>query len=175
MTCRRPYDTDLTDREWEQLKPLVPLAKPGGRPPIHSRREILNGIFYAVRSGCAWKLLPHDLPPWRTVYHYFWLWRRNGTWQRIMTVFAAGILMDGCAVVQNHREAGVTCRSVRLEPLRELHEYPLRLRDRTFLLKCRCLAQTLPRSKIAREHDARLHRDCSPNHQASYVHGATRS
>jgi putative transposase len=59
MTCRRPYDTDLTDREWEQLKPLVPLAEPGGRPPIHSRREILNGIFYAVRSGCAWKLLPH--------------------------------------------------------------------------------------------------------------------
>src|SRR3954453_304573 len=60
MTCRSPYDTDLTDPEWEHLKPLIPVAKPGGRPPIHSRREILNGIFYAVRSGCAWKLLPHD-------------------------------------------------------------------------------------------------------------------
>src|SRR5215217_1976458 len=83
MTCRRPYDTDLTDPEWDHLKRLVPLAKAGGRPPIHSRREILNGIFYAVRSGCAWKLLPHDLPPWRTVYHYFWSWRRNGTWQKI--------------------------------------------------------------------------------------------
>src|SRR3954464_12917081 len=81
MTCRRPYDIDLTDPEWEHLKPLVPAVKAGGRPPIHSRREILNGIFYAVRSGCAWKLLPHDLPPWRTVYHYFWSWRRNGTWQ----------------------------------------------------------------------------------------------
>src|ERR1043166_7011163 len=44
---------------------------------------ILNGIFYLVRSGSAWKLLPHDLPPWRTVYHYFWLWRRDGTWQTI--------------------------------------------------------------------------------------------
>src|SRR5215218_3584129 len=83
MTCRRLYDTDLTDPEWEYLERLVPLAKAGGRPPIHSRREILNGIFYAVRSGCAWKLLPHDLPPWRTVYHYFWSWRRNGTWQKI--------------------------------------------------------------------------------------------
>src|SRR5215218_3625269 len=83
MTCREPYDTDLTDPEWEHLEPLVPVVKPGGRPPIHSRREILNGIFYAVRSGCAWKLLPHDLPPWRTVYHYFWSWRRNGTWQKI--------------------------------------------------------------------------------------------
>src|SRR5436305_7601127 len=83
MTCRRPYDTDLTDPEWEHLKPLVPVAKSGGRPPIHSRREILNGIFYAVRSGGAWKLLPHDLPPWRTVYHYFWSWRRTGVWQQI--------------------------------------------------------------------------------------------
>jgi putative transposase len=66
---RSSYDTDLTDAEWEQLVPLVPAIKAGGRPPKHSRREILNGIFYAVRSGSAWKLLPHDLPPWRTVYH----------------------------------------------------------------------------------------------------------
>src|SRR3954454_4272307 len=83
MTCRSPYDTDLTDPEWGHLKPLVPVAKPGGRPPIHSRREILNGIFYTVRSGGAWKLLPHDLPPWRTVYHYFWSWRRSGIWEKI--------------------------------------------------------------------------------------------
>lgn len=80
---RTSYDTDLTDAEWEQLAPLVPPAKLGGRPPKHSRREILNGIFYAVRSGSAWKLLPHDLPPWRTVYHYFWSWRREGIWQKI--------------------------------------------------------------------------------------------
>src|SRR3954449_7491780 len=83
MTCRQPYDTDLTDSEWEHLKPLVPVAKPGGRPPIHSRREILNGIFYAVRSGRAWKLLAHELPPWRTVSHDFGSWRRSRTWQQI--------------------------------------------------------------------------------------------
>jgi putative transposase len=80
---RTAYDTDLTDAEWESLVPLVPPSKAGGRPPKHSRREILNGIFYAVRSGGAWKLLPHDLPPWRTVYHYFWFWRRTGVWQQI--------------------------------------------------------------------------------------------
>jgi putative transposase len=83
IPSRTAYDTDLTDAEWEQLMPLVPPAKSGGRPPKHSRREILNGIFYAVRSGGAWKLLPHDLPPWRTVYHYFWSWRRTGVWQQI--------------------------------------------------------------------------------------------
>ena len=80
---RTAYDTDLTDTEWESLVPLVPRSKAGGRPPKHSRREILNGIFYAVRSGGAWKLLPHDLPPWRTVYHYFLFWRRSGVWQQI--------------------------------------------------------------------------------------------
>src|ERR1700726_3686396 len=83
MESRNPYDTDLTDSEWDQLQPLVPAAKPGGRPAKHARREILNGIFYIVRSGSAWKLLPHDLPPWRTVYHYFWSWRRDGTWQTV--------------------------------------------------------------------------------------------
>jgi putative transposase len=80
---RTSYDTDLTDAEWESLVPLVPAVKSGGRPPKHRRREILNGIFYAVRSGGAWHLLPHDLPPWRTVYHYFWLWRRTGVWPQI--------------------------------------------------------------------------------------------
>jgi putative transposase len=83
VESRNRYDTDLTDAEWNHLEPLVPAAKPGGRPVKHARREILNGIFYIVRSGSAWKLLPHDLPPWRTVYHYFWSWRRDGTWQTI--------------------------------------------------------------------------------------------
>jgi putative transposase len=83
MEDRQAYDTDLTDAEWNRLEPLVPASKPGGRPPKHTRREIVNGICYAIRSGGAWKLLPHDLPPWRTVYHYFWSWRRQGVWQQI--------------------------------------------------------------------------------------------
>ena len=80
---RTVYASDLNDSEWRHLEPLVPHPKPGGRPPKHSRREILNGIFYVTRSGCAWHLLPHDLPAWRTVYHYFWSWRRSGVWQVI--------------------------------------------------------------------------------------------
>lgn len=65
---RAAYPTDLTDREWELLEPLVPPVKPGGRPAQYPRREIVNGIRYVLRSGCAWRLLPHDLPPchWST-------------------------------------------------------------------------------------------------------------
>ena len=77
------YDTDLTDAEWNRLEPLVPAAKPGGRPVKHARREIVNGIFYITRAGCAWGLLPHDFPPWKTVYHYFRLWRIEGIWERV--------------------------------------------------------------------------------------------
>ena len=85
MEFRQAYDSDVTDAEWEYLEFFVPAVLPGGRPPKHTRREIINGICYAIRSGGAWKLLPHDLPPWRTVYHYFWLWRRQGVWDEIHT------------------------------------------------------------------------------------------
>jgi transposase len=84
-TSRRRYNSDVTDTEWRLLEPLVPPPKPGGRPCRWSRREILNGIFYELRSGCAWRLLPHDLPPWQTVYHYLRLWRRDGTLEVLHT------------------------------------------------------------------------------------------
>ena len=83
---RRRYPTDLTDAQWALLEPLIPPAKPGGRPPKHSRRELVNGMLYVLRSGEAWRLLPHDLPPWQTVYHYFRRWRLDGSWERINTV-----------------------------------------------------------------------------------------
>ena len=78
---RRPYPSDLTDAEWAVLEPYIPAVKCGGRPPVHERREIVNGIRYVLRSGGAWRLLPHDLPPWQTVYHYFRLWREAGIWE----------------------------------------------------------------------------------------------
>ena len=81
--ARRRYPTDLTDAQWMLLEPLVPAAKPGGRPPKHPRRELVNAMLYVLRSGEAWRLLPHDLPPWQTVYHYFRRWRLDGTWERI--------------------------------------------------------------------------------------------
>jgi putative transposase len=80
---RRTYPTDLSDVEWSRLAPLVPPPKPGGRPCKYSRREIVNAILYVVRSGAAWRLVPHDLPEWAAVYHYFRRWPRDGTWRRI--------------------------------------------------------------------------------------------
>ena len=83
MSTRRAYATDLSDAEWRILKSLLPEAKPGGRPRAHATRELLDAIFYAVRGGCAWRLLPHEFPPWQTVYHYFRTWRLDGTWERV--------------------------------------------------------------------------------------------
>lgn len=80
---RKPYPSDLSDAEWQILKPLIPPAKPGGRPRSTDMREVLNGIFYELRSGCAWRMLPHDLPPCKTVYHYFRQWKGDGTWERM--------------------------------------------------------------------------------------------
>src|SRR5215467_4957626 len=82
---RGAYRTDLSDAEWACLAPHVPAPKPGGRPAKHSRRELLNAIFYVIRSGGAWRLLPNDLPPWRTVSHYWRVWRLDGTGERIHT------------------------------------------------------------------------------------------
>jgi putative transposase len=82
--CR--YRTDLTDAQWRVLEPLIPAPKPGGRPPVHQRRELLNAMLYRLRAGCAWRLLLHDLPPWQTVYHYFRRWRLEGRWEQILRV-----------------------------------------------------------------------------------------
>lgn len=83
MEPRKPYPTDVSDHEWALLQPYVPVPKRGGRPEKYPKREILNGIFYIVRGGCAWRMLPHDFPPWPIVYHDFWIWRQDGTWQRM--------------------------------------------------------------------------------------------
>ena len=80
---RRAYQTDLSDEEWEVIEPHLPHPKASGRPRLHPLREILDAVFYAVRGGCAWRLLPHDFPPWKTVYHYFRFWRLDGTWERM--------------------------------------------------------------------------------------------
>ena len=80
---RKPYPSDLADDEWDILEPLVPLPKPGGRPRTVEMREVLNAIVYVLKSGCQWDMLPHDLPPKGTVYHYYNTWRKDGTWQRM--------------------------------------------------------------------------------------------
>lgn len=83
---RKAYPSDLTDEEWQIIEPLIPAAKPGGRPRSVNMREIINGILYVLRSGGAWRMLPHDLPPWSTVYDYFRKWRQVNRWEQIHTV-----------------------------------------------------------------------------------------
>jgi transposase len=82
---RKAYPSDLSDKEWELLTPLIPAPKSGGRPAKHSRREIVNAIRYVVRNGCGWRALPHDFPPYTTVYDYFRQWRGSGVWEQANT------------------------------------------------------------------------------------------
>ena len=79
------YPTDLSDAEWNCFDFLLPPPKTGGRPKTHSPRAILDAIFYALRSGCSWRLLPRDFPPWKTVYHYLREWRLEGIFERLNT------------------------------------------------------------------------------------------
>lgn len=82
---RKAYPTDLTDEQWEIIKILLPLAKPGGRPRKVDLREVVNAILYLNRSGCQWDMLPRELPPKSTVYEYFSQWRDDGSWVNVMT------------------------------------------------------------------------------------------
>jgi putative transposase len=83
---RRPYATDLTDEQCTVVEPLIPAPLPNGRPPIWPRREILNAILYVLKTGCAWHLLPHDFPPYSTVFWYFRGWRKAGVWEALNSV-----------------------------------------------------------------------------------------
>ena len=80
---RCAYPSDLGDAQWKLIEPHIPPAKPGGRPRSADMREVVYGILYVVRSGCAWRLLPHDLPPWSTVYDYMRIFRKTQFWQRL--------------------------------------------------------------------------------------------
>src|SRR5262245_12596464 len=79
---RRRYPSDLTDAQWARLEPFLPAVRPGGRPQAHPLREIIDALRYVLRGGTAWRALPHDYPPWQTVFHCFRAWRPDGTWER---------------------------------------------------------------------------------------------
>ena len=83
MTERAAYPSDLTDKQWAEVAPLIPAAEPGGREREVDMREVLNGILYLVRGGVSWRMLPHDLPPWGTVHYYYRRFRLDGTWVKI--------------------------------------------------------------------------------------------
>lgn len=79
----RSYPSDLTNQQWNIIKKMIPLPRSGGRPRTTSMRDIINAIFYLTRTGCAWRYLPSEFPPWRTVYDYFRLLTREGVWRKI--------------------------------------------------------------------------------------------
>ena len=86
MMSRKPYPSDLTDQQWKLVKPLLPAAKRGGRPRTTDEREVMNAVFavfYVLKSGCEWRMLPHDFPPYQTIYEFFSAWKKDGTWQKI--------------------------------------------------------------------------------------------
>lgn len=94
-SSRKAYPSDLTDQQWEQIKPLLPLPKStkkkGGRPRDVHLREVLNALFYLDRTGCAWRMLPHDFPEWQTVRNYFDAWLKDGTWEQIHDTLRAAV------------------------------------------------------------------------------------
>ena len=77
------YPSDLTNRQWEHIKDLIPAAKSGGRPRTLDMRLTLNAMLYVLIGGIQWRMLPREYPNWKSVYHYFSSWRRDGTWRRI--------------------------------------------------------------------------------------------
>jgi putative transposase len=112
------YDTDLSEAAWALVAPLLPPAKPGGRPRTTCLRSVLEAILYLLRTGCQWRLLPREYPPWGTVHHHFRAWRNTGAWVRLhralyaQTRLAAGrlpcptlVIMDGQSVKTTKRGA----------------------------------------------------------------------
>jgi putative transposase len=80
---RIPYPSDLTDEQWRLIEPSIPSPKPGGRPRSVDLREVMNAVLYLSRTGCSWRQLPHDFPPWGTVHFYYRCFRLDGTWEKI--------------------------------------------------------------------------------------------
>lgn len=88
---RRAYPTDLTDEQWELIRDLIPPAKPGGRPRTVNVREVINAILYVSRTGCQWRMIPHDFPRKSTAYDYFAAWRDDGIWDRLLEILRGAV------------------------------------------------------------------------------------
>jgi transposase len=87
------FDTDLTDAQWDYLQPMLPKAKKLGRPPT-DRRQVINAIFYVLKGGIPWRLLPQNFPPWKTVYHVYHAWSRNHTWAALSDALRVCVRTD---------------------------------------------------------------------------------
>jgi putative transposase len=119
--ARKSYPSDLSDTEWTLIEPLLPARESSkGRKITHERREILNAIFWMTAAGCAWRMLAHDFPAWKTVYHYFRHWRKDGSWQRIHDViYAQARIAEGREAEAS--AAAIDSQSVKAVALRGEH------------------------------------------------------
>lgn len=115
---RKPYETDLSDAGWLLIEPLIPPALSGGRQRTTDMREVVNGIFYWLRAGCAWTLLPHDFPPYSTVYGYFNQWRKEGVWQMMNDTLRLAVRE------QEEREAEATAGSIDSQTVKTTNSAP---------------------------------------------------
>jgi putative transposase len=98
LMLNRFYDTDLTDTAWKLAKSLLPVAWHGGRPRTTDIWAVVNAIFYLLRTGCQWRLLPHHFPPWGTVYYYFRSWENSGVWVLLhRAIYEQARVAAGCA------------------------------------------------------------------------------
>jgi putative transposase len=80
---RKSYESDLTDKEWNIIEPLLPPPNKEGKPRDVNIRDVIDAINYLLKSGCTWRLIPHDFPKWQLVYYYFKLWKKKGVWKRL--------------------------------------------------------------------------------------------
>ena len=116
---RRDYPSDVSEREWAILEPLIPPAKPGGHPRTTNMREVINAILYLEQTGCQWRALPPEFPPWSTVRNYYNRWRNDGTWKCIDMALRenkqvqqgreptpGAVIIDSQAVKTSHKEDG---------------------------------------------------------------------
>ena len=92
MIARKPYPSDLTALQWDNIEHLFPRPKgPAGRKRVYDRKDIVDAVLYLARTGCQWRSLPHDFPPWKTVAYYFYTWRDAGVWERVHAALRAEI------------------------------------------------------------------------------------
>jgi putative transposase len=118
----RGYPTDLSDEQWAILQPILPPAGGRGRPRTLDLRQVINAILYVVVGGIQWRLLPHDFPPWQSVYYYFRTWRHSGQWQRIHDTLRAEVREQ--AGRHKHPTAGcLDSQSVKATPVVEKRGY----------------------------------------------------